>query len=733
MHTRLPDELRLIAMIASRLSKLLIGTGLLLCIGLVLIRSASPTREPASLRRESTAHSQRLHRTARLHPATTQSIGGRVRSDAGRELTRARVCAVCSTCSISSAPAGHCSLSTEGGAYEIEEVPEGSFFVSASLPGHEIGQANQGEAVVVDAGARLEGVDLSLRQGRPTLTGQVIDATGGPIGGARVQLALPGYSVRPSVELTTDEAGRFSASMPGRRRIVIRAGASGYASALLFRVLPSTDATLVLTPESTIEGQVVDAATGDPVGGVDVRAIGTMAASLTSPVTSDAQGRFVLSGLEAGSYRLAAEGDHVTGTAPDAPRLLTLGLAERISEVVIPVRRSSSLSGRVLIGDSEEPCTQGFVALGPLNELSLLYRLGKRPEVSPPNRNLRTVRAEMDGRGRVRLRGLVPGHYFVTLDCKGHVYRDGPLELDIDGEDRAATWRIEPGLGLEVVVHDEQGRAVPEANIALEYPTTPTGRRVFMPVRIDDHGRASLAGSLYPGRYVLHPDETLGVEPREVNLATGVGTVTIDFTVPGSGALRVRVQTPRGEPLDRVGVRARGTASSDGSRLVRDGVSAGAGEFVIRPLPAGEYTVEVDDGVNPLWLAEGPRGSAIVLEAGEEMIATAVLNCDAELSGVVMDDAGSPVGDTWVTASLEGNNGGLDRPLGAIEPPRVLSGADGSFSLRGLCGDQIYRLHASRHDGVVGQRASARPGSSVELTLEPVREDALVPDHGKAR
>jgi hypothetical protein len=151
--------------------------------------------------------------------------------------------------------------------------------------------------------------------------------------------------------------------------------------------------------------------------------------------------------------------------------------------------------------------------------------------------------------------------------------------------------------------------------------------------------------------------------------------------------------------------------------VVRDGVSAGSGEFLIRPLPAGEYTVEVDDGVNPLWLAEGPRGNAVDLDAGEEIAVSAVVNCDAELSGVVMDDTRSPVADTWVTASLEAKKDGLERPMGATEPPRVLSDADGSFWLRGLCGDQTYRLQASRHDGMVGQRANARPGGSVELVV----------------
>lgn len=310
-----------------------------------------------------------------------QSIRGSVWGQDQRAVPDARVCAICPTCDISISFPGHCSLTDEEGQYALDGLPTGSFAISAAAPGYLSRLANEGQPIEVAHGDAIEDLDIVLEPGPPTLAGRVLDATGGPIEGATVQVARSEYRVRPIAEVLTDKDGRFAASIDGSERVTIRASADGYASSLAFRQLPSSDVELLLTPGSTIEGRVVDANTGEGISGVDVQAAGTLAATLAPPVTSGADGRFTLIGLEPGDYQLIGEGDHARG---HAHAMIRVGLTEHVNGVIIPMHRGSLVKGRILIGDSEEPCRDGFVLLGPATPMSLVHRVGHKSKPVPP-------------------------------------------------------------------------------------------------------------------------------------------------------------------------------------------------------------------------------------------------------------------------------------------------------------------------------------------------------------
>ncbi len=614
----------------------------------------------------------------------------------------------------------------------LDNIPKGMFVVTASLQGFRVGAANAGEPLLVTAAAHVQGVKIELAPAETSLTGLVLDAVGGPINGAKVQIAPVEYSVRVGVELITDAEGRFSASMPAGQ-VAIRAEAPGYAPALLYRTLPTRDATLRLTPGGTIEGTVIDAATGQPVQGVDVRAVGTMAATLLAPVTSRADGSFALYGVSPGRYGLVAEGERHRGATSGA---LNVGFGELITGVILPVTSGVSVSGRVLIGSGEQPCTEGFVQLGPLNELSVVSRLADA-EVKPRADTVPvSAVAQIDRLGQVLLRGLPSGRYYVVLQCRGHVFADGPKVIDLQEQDRNVTWRVAEGLGLVVVVKDEGGRPIPRASLSLEFPTGATGNRAVMGLSVDENGRASLPGSLYPGSYLILPDESYGVEPVPVDLTSGSGTSEVEITIPGSSSLTVQVRAPRGEPVDDVQVVARaldvdsalpieGGARPGSTRI---GIDMGMGEFRIQPLRAGNYRVEVIVGGNPPLIATGPNGQVITLQRGGDALATVNLDCEVELSGSVVDTAGAPVPDVWVTASYHraGRAGAWsDGDLAAPDPPRVLSDAEGHFSLAGLCADARYLLRAEQDGRDVGQLSQVEPRGGVELKIQhSLDEDA---------
>jgi len=655
-----------------------------------------------------------------------QSIVGWVATSQGKPLAGARVCAVCASCDISASPPGRCGASDASGKFSLEDMPIGMFVVTASLEGYQVGVANAGEPVRVTSDANVNDVGIVLTAAETNLAGLVLDALGGPIEQAAVQIAPVVYSVRALVELTTDAKGRFSASLP-IGRVAIRAEAPGYAPALLYRTLPSQDATLRLAPGGTIQGTVVDSVTGKPVQGIDVKAVGTMAATLLAPTTSRADGSFSLSGVSPGRYGLVAEGEHYRG-GTSSP--FNVGFAELITGVVVPVTSGVSVSGRVLVGRGEQPCNEGYVQLGPPSVLSVVTRLGE-PNAEPPvESSVPSVVSQIDRLGQVRLRGLSPGHYYVAIECRGHVFADGPKVLDLKEHDSDVTWRVAEGLGLVVVVKDEAGKPVPHANLSLELPPDGAGNRALMGLQVDENGRSSLIGSLYPGSYVVHPAESYGVQPVPVDLVQGGGTREVAITVPGSSSLRVQVRSARGAAVDEVQVvacaqeaEANPSPKTDvtcGSR--HDGIAAGNGEFVIRPLRAGKYRVEVVEGGNPASIAAGPNGPFISLRPGEDAVATVTLECNANLSGSVLDAKGVPVADVWVTAFHERSGRADEEPagsLGAPDLPRVLSDAEGHFALSGLCAGASYRLRAEQDGRDVGQLSQVKPRDGLELRLQP--------------
>lgn len=724
----------------------------LTCVTMALSRDQS-VRAATSMRRVKSEHALRWKLPWSLPAARETAIRGRIVAHGRTALAGARVCAVCAGCNILASSPGRCALSEASGDFSLLDVPEGEFVVSAAHPDYQMASARGGKPIAVRAGQSVDGLLIELVRASPTLSGIVLDATGGPITEATVQVANTAETVHPFVQLTTDEEGRFAVALP-EGPVAIRAEAPGYAPGLIYRTVPSTDARLALTPGGVIEGTVVHAVTGERVPGVTVSAIGTSSATLVSPVVTDDDGAFCVSGLEPGQYALVAEGDRHHGSVG---RTLALGLADHVKNVVIRVQPGVLISGRVLIGDGEKPCAGGRVRIAPSDPFALAGRAVPADPSRRPDMNLPSVEGVIQRSGEVRLRGVPAGRYEVALECDEHVYEDGPVVLNVGEQDFAVTWRVRNGLGLSVQVHDEFLNPVPRANLMLEFPPAGSSGNVFVGLAVDERGQATVGGALYPGRYVVHADEAFGAEPTAVELREGDGTKTVSVVLPGAAAIRVKVRDARGNPIDDVDVAAYvqhmpGDPSSTEAAargVAHRAVPMGSGEFVIRPLPAGDYKVTVWDGVNPPLNARGATGQVVSLRRGEQAAVEAVRDCQAQLSGVVVDDLGDPVANAWVSAAFSGRG---EREPGTLsissELSRILTDQDGQFALVGLCASASYDVRVEQQEAAVSVTAALRPRAGVRLVLpragelegtvhaadgRPLREFNLTVEHAGTR
>jgi protocatechuate 3,4-dioxygenase beta subunit len=194
-----------------------------------------------------------------------------------------------------------------GGSYEIDGLGPGDWLVRARLPGG----AREAEArVAVQHGQRRLSRDLDLSGGL-VLTGTVLH-DGQPLPGTRV--TLEGRDVATRRSTITDHAGelRLEGLPPGRYRVDLLNRERLITDSRELDL--SRDEDIVIEIE-TVEllGVVLDAGTRDPVAGARVSLYHLLQGedaprSLTSVVTGTS-GRFEISRLTAGAYRLAVQAE----------------------------------------------------------------------------------------------------------------------------------------------------------------------------------------------------------------------------------------------------------------------------------------------------------------------------------------------------------------------------------------------------------------------------------------
>jgi RNA polymerase sigma factor (sigma-70 family) len=265
--------------------------------------------------------------------------------------------------------------------------------------------------------------DLTLLPGG-SIEGTVVDARGVPIAGAQVhtvgptpeslsdaptrwQMASIVGAVRPVI---SDANGAFvlHGMAPGSVRLVARSPAYATASPTSVELALAENRTgVVLTavPARSVSGFVV--ARGDEkrgLGNVQVVAIADSTV-MTMPIikTTDAAGYFELSGVPAGSYRIAAVGQGFVPHVAEQP--LVIGDTDA-RDVLVALDRG------VIVRGTAEPHAR--------------VRLAPAGAAMSPTAYVRAAmtRAEVDDAGTFTVTGVAPGAYTITattFDRRGEV------------------------------------------------------------------------------------------------------------------------------------------------------------------------------------------------------------------------------------------------------------------------------------------------------------------------
>ena len=339
-----------------------------------------------------------------------------------------------------------------------------------------------------------------------------------------------------------------------------------------------------------IVGQVVDAATGAPVGEAIVRL--TMPKYLenlpTTPkdrVMADSEGRFFFADLPAGEYFVQATKDgYAPGTygqrrAWGQSQLLTLAEGERPTDVTLRVWKYGVIAGAV-VDEAGEPVVGVAVRALIKDVVAGRTQYGNTesiPELVPA--------ATTDDRGMFRLSQLMPGTYVVVVPSTQTTVPAAFLERP------DATLRNELFFaGVNEVAPLGQPRTQQVGDFALM-----TLNRVLIPPPPSPAGRMAV----YPTTYF--PAAATAREATPIALEAGAERADVSISVRPVPAVRVsgRLVAPDGSAPPPTTIRLVGGAMTDvitstvpsiGFETVT-GMSDATGRFTLLGVSSGEYVL----------------------------------------------------------------------------------------------------------------------------------------------
>ncbi len=576
-----------------------------------------------------------------------------------------------------------CVATAADGTYLIEALLPAQYSVSASAKTfrpeqfHPDGKRKV-KAFPVRAGEHRTGVDLALRAGGVEIVGTVSDLTGGPIAKARV------VSDDPAVITETDDKGAFSLWVSKGQREV-DASADGYAANSEYLFAPGK-VEILLTPESSLSGTVVDAKSGKPVEAARVT-LGDW--SEAEAAFSDAQGKFRINRISPGRQTAVAKTDRGFGRAEGST---LVGLGQHVDGVIVKLFPAARVEARIMIaGDPKTVCERPRASLHDAAAQRWI-QLRKEPD------------------GLLWADGVLPGDYKPELGCDGYQPREKYDHVVIaDADVTHIEWLVDTGAVIKGKIRTKSGEPVEDAEIWAR--TTTGAARAKTGWGGDESARDGtyeLTG-LKPGSYKIEVTSTKGVAPKDgfkVDVAAGA-TVEKDLVLDDVGTLTGLVIDANGAPVSSIDINTR--ILGGGRSWGGDHSSDDAGAFTIEGLRPGDYRVVAQRGWSdtlrkPGTTDDAKQGERVTIRANQ--VSTVKLVVEAQsgtIKGTVIDTDGSPVGDAFVSGARESDAAGAQRTnvqdtRWSWEDKPVLTSVDGKFTLDKLS-PGTYTVRAFRKGG----------------------------------
>ena len=346
-----------------------------------------------------------------------------------------------------------------------------------------------------------------------------------------------------------------------------------------------------------IVGQVVDQTTGRAVPDVAVTLVQPgyvrPGGNLTNsrPVLSDAQGRFVLRGIPAGTYKITARRlgyvESLYGAlTPDGDgKAITLAEGGRFGDATVRLWKLGAIGGRV-VDDAGDPIIGLQVRAFKRNLIAGRWKFGEY--YSGQKYGART-----DDRGTYRISDVEPGEYIVTVPVTTAV---APASAVAELE----ALRTDPAAREAYAAASESfSRPLYATRLPVNGAGTP------MAIGVGDAIQTLLAPGLAPvsaggGPWLMYqtqfyPGTNLSTSAQPIAITAGQEVDRIDFGMKPVRSWRVAGTVsglPAGTALPMRLVHADSEAVLDETEVAAT-ISGADGSFVFLGVPAGNYVIKV--------------------------------------------------------------------------------------------------------------------------------------------
>jgi uncharacterized GH25 family protein len=310
------------------------------------------------------------------------------------------------------------------GRWTLTTLPPGTWALVASKDDYNwLGT----EIAVVDGQFYKDGRQIPKAEFRlertSRLVGRILLLGGDPLAEAKVKIFFHHYkspdsrsSFRLSTNVTTSAEGEFTQLLTkaGYWQVGVVVADKGLAVSDKIMVKPGEVAgpvVLQLRPGFKVSGTVVNKADGKPVADADILCSAKGGAQLiaTASVKSDAEGRWILTGLYAGMWRIRAE----KAGYENAQATVTVAEGRENDAVELRLVRKPSLAGQIL-QTGGTPLAKTKLQL----HLSRYKRRGQHVHVD--YRDQESITTDAEGRFEVDLRGAGQWRISVQASDKGY-------------------------------------------------------------------------------------------------------------------------------------------------------------------------------------------------------------------------------------------------------------------------------------------------------------------------
>jgi protocatechuate 3,4-dioxygenase beta subunit len=394
------------------------------------------------------------------------------------------------------------------------------------------------------------------------VAGRVIDETGKPVPGARVELAPENRFEPRQYRDVAGEDGRFRLTPVLAGKYRLKAGADGFTDTehpgtIQVAGEPVSNVEITLEKGAVLSGKILGLAAED-LPRVEVEARGD--SGVTVPAWTDGRGRYEVRSLAPGDWT-------VTARLWDDQRQARTRVAIRRSdrEVTRDLEFEKRLALTVQVLYDEEPLPDARISLR-----------GQRITAE------RT--AMTDYEGRVRFEDLAQETYRIGLrHSRNMIVHNDQIDLQ---QDRELVLRLQGATIGGVVVSAADGRPVRDALLSLR-PVE--GPEYLVTAATKSDGRFAVY-RVQPNRYRLEAKaKGFLVAGQEIQVATGQTLDNLELRLEPAPGARVRVRLASGQVPSLIHVQVRDTAG--GTVLSETRQADASGEIELSSLPPGSWTL----------------------------------------------------------------------------------------------------------------------------------------------